>query len=109
MIYCVWRAGRVIAGLAFARRSAGRKVRTPWSSRFTLGTKVLARRAVTKVFGGRRLRLKGNAPGNARGLTLRAVRANGERFSATDSATENKPPVQRRSAAIGRHTLTKPA
>jgi hypothetical protein len=61
----------VIAGPAFARRQAGRKVRTPWSSRFTPGT---------KVFGGRRLGLKGNAPGNARGLTLRAVRASEARF-----------------------------
>src|SRR5258708_22840709 len=108
MIYCVWRAGRVIAGLAFARRSAGRKVRTPWSSRFTLGTKVLARRAVTKVFGGRRLRLKGNVPGNARGLTLRAVRASGARVSATDSAPANKPPAQRSSLPIHNKTFTQP-
>src|SRR5271169_1832078 len=80
MIYFVWRAGRVIAGPAFARRPAGRKVRTPWSSRFTPGTKVMARSARTRVFGGGRLRLKGNAPGNARGLTLRAVRASEARF-----------------------------
>jgi hypothetical protein len=74
MIYLPWRASRVIAGPAFARGPAGRKVRTPWSSRWALGTKVLAGSAGTKVFGGGRLRLKGNAPGNARGLTLRAVR-----------------------------------
>ena len=60
---------------------------------FFAGTKVLALCAGTKVFGGRRLRLKGNAPGNARGPTLRAVRASEARFPATDSATENKPPV----------------
>src|ERR1700693_2951893 len=71
MIYFVWRAGRVIAGPAFARRPAGRKVRTPWSSRFTPGT---------DGFGGGRLRLKGHAPGNATGLTLRAVRASEARF-----------------------------
>src|ERR1700693_4172369 len=71
MIYFVWRAGRVIAGPAFARRPAGRKVRTPWSSRIAPGT---------KVFGVRRLRPKGNAPGNARGLTLRAVRVSEARF-----------------------------
>ena len=61
----------MIAGPAFARGPAGRKVRTPWSSRWTLGT---------KVFGEGRLRLKGNAPGNARGLILRAVRASEARF-----------------------------
>jgi len=56
---------------AFARRLAGRKVRTPWSSRFTLRTKVL---------GIGRLRPKGDAPGNARGPTLRSIRASEARF-----------------------------
>jgi hypothetical protein len=63
-------------------------------------TVVFAFFAGTKVFGGGRLRLKGNAPGNARGPTLRAVRASEARFPATDSATENKPPVQCASVAI---------
>src|ERR1700674_2625867 len=99
MIYYAWRAGRVIAGPAFARRPAGRKVRTPWSSRFTPGT---------KVFGGKRLRLKGNAPGNARGPALRAVSRKRGEVSVTDSATENKPPVQRASVAIWRKTFRQP-
>jgi len=62
----------------------------------------------TKVFGIGRFRPKGNAPGNARGLTLRAVRASEARFSATDSATENKPPVQSASVAIWRKTFRQP-
>ena len=52
----------MIAGLAFARKLAGRKVRTPWSSCF---------RPEMKIFGGGRLRPKGNAPGNARGPGVR--------------------------------------
>jgi len=36
-LYWNRRAGRVIAGPAFARGQAGRKVRTPWSSRFLAG------------------------------------------------------------------------
>ena len=65
-------------------------------------TVVFAFYAGTKVFGGsERLRLKGNAPGNARGLTLRSTFAQAScEVSATDSATENKPPVQCASVAI---------
>jgi len=80
-------------------KAAGRKVRTPWSSRFTLWM---------KVFGIGRLRPKGDAPGNARGPILRAVRASEARFPATDSATENKPPVQCASVAIRRKTFGRP-
>ena len=61
----------MIAGPTFVRRRAGRKVRTPWSSRFL---------PPMKVVGMRRLRPKGNAPGNARGLALRAVRASEAKF-----------------------------
>jgi len=71
MVQCKWRASRVIAGPSFARRPVGRKVRTPWSSRFAQGTKVLL---------GKRLRPKGNAPGNARGPALRAIRASEARY-----------------------------
>jgi hypothetical protein len=47
------------------KKAAGRKVRTPSSSRFAPGMKIL---------GARRLRRKGNAPGNARGPIVRAAR-----------------------------------
>jgi hypothetical protein len=69
---------------------------------------VFAHFAGTRVFGTLRLRLKGNAPGNARGPTLRAIRASGAKFPATDSATENKPPVRIASVAIGRKTFGRP-
>jgi hypothetical protein len=45
MVYLPRRASRVIAGSAFARRQAGRKVRTPWSSRLRLRTQVFWRTA----------------------------------------------------------------
>ena len=38
------------------------------------------------------LRVKGNAPGNARGLRTMS-RSSAHQFAATESATENRPPV----------------
>ena len=65
-------AGRPGDRWASLRKKAGRE-ESP-------DTVVFAFTPVTKVFGGRRLRLMGNAPGNARGPALRAVRVSEARF-----------------------------
>ena len=92
MVYWTRLVGRVIAGLPSlygcglrlqpaSRRPTGRKVRTPCLWRITPQT-------------------KGNAPGNARGRSLPAVRESEGEDLATDSATENKPPVSCTSVVI---------
>jgi hypothetical protein len=60
----------------------------------------------TVVFGAKRLGLKGNAPGNARGPTLGQAQASFD-DSVTDSATENKPPVQFTSVTGWRKTFSR--
>ena len=70
---------RVIAGLLLARVANGRKVRTPAVVNLP---SIMASRP-----------RQGNAPGNARGLRF-ATGQSSFRRAATESATENKPPVR---------------
>jgi len=78
-------AGRPGDRWASLRKKAGRE-ESP-------DTMVFAFFDETKVFVGKRLRPKGNAPGNARGLIFSCCAQAHCEGSATDSATENKPPV----------------
>src|SRR5215472_12611250 len=103
--------GRAIAGPAFETKPAGRKVRTPWSPTRRSERKPGARGArgqrATRLVtpGGRNFCLGGlhvePAPG--------ALRASEAKVSATESATENKPPVQFASVTIWRKTFRRPA
>jgi len=94
---------RVIAGSRLEREASGRKVRTPKAPRS--GREAASQGQPFEIASGnivgatlrsrhrRLLRVKGNAPGNARGLRFAADESSFRR-AATESATENKPPVR---------------